>query len=172
MGMRSLVETLRFRAELRSDSVRAARRLGVEIGTGCRLINLTRSTFGSEPFLVTMGDRVEVAAEVRFVTHDGGVWVLRDRHPDLDVVAPIRVGSNVFIGIGVVILPGVTIGDNVVIGARSVVNKDLAGGAVYAGVPARRLSTIADYEAKSLARGVPTKRMDPQSKRSALIKLR
>jgi hypothetical protein len=91
---------------------------------------------------------VTVTSGVRFVTHDGGVWVFRDALPDIDVIAPIVVGNNVFIGINSVILPGVTIGDDCVIGAGSVVNRDVPRGTVAAGVPARALGPIERYREK------------------------
>lgn len=55
--------------------------------------------------------------------------------------APIRIGSDVWIGRGCCILKGVTIGDGVVVGANSVVTGDLEAGAIYAGAPARRMGT-------------------------------
>lgn len=78
------------------------RRIGVRMGGGCRLIKVD---FSSEPYLITQGDRVS-ATKARFETYDGGVWVLRDRNPGIDIVKPITVGSNVFIGYGATILPG------------------------------------------------------------------
>ena len=51
--------------------------------------------------------------------------------------SPVNIGRNVWTGTRVTILPGVTIGDNVIIGANSVVNKDLPAHAIYGGVPAR-----------------------------------
>ena len=129
-----------------------ARAIGVTLGEGCRLIDVT---FSSEPYLVTLGNRVS-ASGTHFETHDGGVWVLRQTYPELDRIAPITVGDNVFIGHGSIILPGVTIGSNVVIGAGSVVTRDIASDCVAAGVPARPIGSIADYADKALARGVMT----------------
>lgn len=51
--------------------------------------------------------------------------------------APVTIGNNVWIGGGVIILPGVTIGDNVVIGAGSVVTKDIPGNVIAYGNPCR-----------------------------------
>lgn len=55
---------------------------------------------------------------------------------------PIRIGENVWIGAGAVILPGVTIGKNSVIGAGSVVNRDIPENVVALGVPCRVLREI------------------------------
>lgn len=129
----------------RRDPIGYARRLGVQVGAGCRFIDIDGATFGSEPYLVRIGDHVTVTAGVRFVTHDGGVWVFRERDPDVDVFGPIRIGSNVFIGIGSIVLPGVEIGDDCIIGAGSVVSHSIPPGTVAAGVPARVVRTIEEY---------------------------
>ena len=63
----------------------------------------------------------------------------------MDLMAPIAVGNNVFLGIGVIVLPGVTIGDNVIVGAGAVVVKDIPSGCVVAGVPARPIKSIEHY---------------------------
>lgn len=55
---------------------------------------------------------------------------------------PIHVGKNCWIGAGVVVLPGITIGDNVVVGAGSVVTKDLPDGVVAVGNPCRILRKV------------------------------
>lgn len=142
--------------------IRYARWLGVTVGSNCRLI---KADFSSEPYLITLGDHVSVTS-VRFETHDGGVWVVRDVCDKLDLVKPIKVGNNVFIGYGSVIMPGVTIGNNVVIGAYSVVTKDIKDDVVAAGIPARVIKTIGEYKEKSIASGDHTKMLSPQQKKA------
>lgn len=80
-----------------------------------------------------MGDHVEVTSGCKFITHDGGAWVLRELgYQKMDVFGPIKIGNNVFIGMNTVILPNVTIGDNVVIGTGAVVTKDIPDNSVVA----------------------------------------
>lgn len=59
---------------------------------------------------------------------------------------PIRIGNNVWIGAGAVILPGVSIGDNTVVGAGSVVTKDLPANVVAVGTPCRVLREICERD--------------------------
>jgi len=125
--------------------VRYVRRLGVHFGDNCRFIGIDRRTFGSEPYLVKLGDNVTVTSDVRFITHDGGVWVFRNEEPGIDLIEPITVGNNVFIGLGTILLPGAIVGDNVVIGAGSVVSRKVPGDSVVAGVPARVISSLSAY---------------------------
>lgn len=143
----NLIRSLFDAYKAKVNPVKYARALGVQIGEDVRLLNIKPAdgTFGSEPYLVRIGNHVTVGGDVRFVTHDGGVWVFREAEPDIDVFGPIIIGNNVFIGYGAVILPNVTVGDDVVIGARSVVTKDIPSGSVVAGVPARVLKTRDEY---------------------------
>ncbi len=142
--------------------VRYARWIGVVIGKDCRLIQVS---YSSEPYLITLGDHVS-ASFVRFETHDGGVWVLRDKNPDYDLVKPITVGSNVFLGYGTVVLPGVTIGDNVVVGARSVVSKNVPSNTVVAGVPARPIKSVDEYLVSCMDDMNDTKQLSSAKKRA------
>ena len=59
---------------------------------------------------------------------------------------PIRIGNNVWIGAGAVVLPGVTIGDNTVIGAGSVVTRDIPAGVVAVGNPCRVMREIGEHD--------------------------
>ena len=56
--------------------------------------------------------------------------------------------NNVFIGVNTTILKGVTVGDNVIIGANSLVNKNLEPNSVYAGNPAKYLMSLEEYKEK------------------------
>ncbi|MBE6659538.1 MAG: sugar O-acetyltransferase [Ruminococcaceae bacterium] len=59
---------------------------------------------------------------------------------------PVHIGKNCWLGAGVIVLPGVTIGDNTVVGAGSVVTKDLPANVVAAGNPCRILRTIGERD--------------------------
>ena len=59
-----------------------------------------------------------------------------ERRGGLECGRPVKIGSNVWIGGGAIILPGVTIGDDAIVGAGSVVTRDVPAGATVAGNPA------------------------------------
>ena len=164
-----LARSLRRQFAVRRSPVDWARAQGATVGTDCRFLGIGPETLGSEPYLVSIGNHVTITSGVRFVTHDGGVWVLRGEHPGLDVFGRITVGNNVFIGLGSIILPGVTIGDDVVIGAGSLVNKDIPSQSVAAGVPAKVVSSLEDYRQRSVARGLFTKGLSPEAKRYRVL---
>lgn len=148
----------------------AAEHVGVSVGSDCLFFGAV--SFGSEPYLVSLGDRVMLSDNVQFVTHDGGIRVLDNMgiYPKGDAFAPIRVGSNVFIGAGTRILKGVTIGDNVVIGAGSIVTGDVDSNSVWAGVPARRIKSIQEYADGLRGQVVTAYGMAPDEKKSLLLK--
>lgn len=60
--------------------------------------------------------------------------------------APVRIGKNCWIGAGALILPGITIGDNVVVGAGSVVTKDLPSNVVAVGNPCKVLREVNEHD--------------------------
>lgn len=69
---------------------------------------------------------------------------LRERYYQYN--APVRIGRNCWLGANVVVVPGVTIGDNVVVGAGSVVTKDLPSNVVAVGNPCRILREVNDHD--------------------------
>ena len=150
------------------DPVGFARSLGVRVGENCRILANPDGCFGSEPYLVTLGDHVTVTNHVSFVTHDGGVWVFREEEPDIEVFGPIKVGNNVFIGFGVTIMPGVTIGDNCIIGAGAVVTRNVPSGQVAVGVPARCIKTVEEYWKSIQGKATRIRSLPPDKKREYL----
>ena len=156
---------------IKKDKVAYARRLGVKLGNNCQLLVDPSIAFGSEPWLITLGDHVYVTEGVRFVNHEGAVWVLRGLDKSMEEVAkyaPIRVGNNVMIGMNSVIMPNVTIGNNVVIAAHSVVTKDVPDNTVVGGIPAKPISNLEKCLAGSKEGGYPIKSMKPKDKRRYL----
>ncbi len=134
--------------EINRDRIARLRRRGVRIGRDCQILT---EEFSTEPFLVEIGDRVIVAGGVQFLTHDGSAARLRARHPRVQILGPIRVGSDTYIGQSAIILFGVTIGARCVIGAGSVVRDDVPDGSVVMGNPAKVVLSTEMFEALSLA---------------------
>ena len=94
---------------------------------------------------VTIGDNCQMAPNVAIYTAGHPL------HPDTRRTAweygiPVTIGHDVWLGGSVVVCPGVTIGDNVVIGAGSVVTKDIPSNCVAAGNPCRVIREITDED--------------------------
>ena len=121
---------------------------GMQVGKGISVMGDV--SFGPEPYLITLEDNVRISFGVSFVTHDGGTWAFRDQEGYGDVIkyGKIHVGERTFIGCNSTILPGVTIGKRCIIGAGSVVTKDVPDETVVAGVPARVVMTTGEYAQK------------------------
>ncbi|WP_028563770.1 sugar O-acetyltransferase [Paenibacillus pinihumi] len=96
---------------------------------------------------VTFGDNVFIAPNCGFYTA-GHPLDAGQRNQGLEYAYPIHVGNNVWIGAQVAVLPGVTIGDNSVIGAGSVVTKDIPPGVIAAGNPCRVIREITEDDSK------------------------
>ncbi len=169
--LRRLAAWAHTQYRVRRDPVGYARSLGVTIGEGSHIYGGDTGTFGSEPYLVSLGRNCHIAHDVRFITHDGMAIVLRGRYPDIDLVARIEVGDNVAIGMRSIILPGVRIGSNCIIGCGSVVNRDVPGDTIAAGVPARIIGTLDEYERKVVGRSIQTGAMSGAAKHRRIREL-
>lgn len=91
---------------------------------------------------VAIGDDCLIGPNVQLlaVSHDIDPTI-RQAHKH-NYAGSIRLGNNVWLGGGVIVLSGVKIGDNSVIGAGSVVTKDVEANSVYAGNPAKKIRTL------------------------------
>lgn len=94
---------------------------------------------------VEFGDNVFIAPNCVFSTA-GHAIDSEQRNQGLEIARPIKVGNNVWIGTNVSVLPGVTIGDNTIIGAGSVVNKDIPSDVIAVGNPCRVMRKITEAD--------------------------
>lgn len=130
----------------------------IKNGKGTRI--LTRFTnFGSEPYLVQIGEDCLITSGVKFLTHDTSIEVGIRKYENIKVkengyydrtkFGRIIIKDNSFIGVNAIILPGVTIGPNSVVAAGSVVTKDVLPDMVYGGNPAKAICTLEQYYQKN-----------------------
>ena len=94
---------------------------------------------------ITIGDYTMIGPNVTLAA--AGHPVLPElREQGLQYNAPVVIGRNCWLGAGVLVMPGVTIGDNTVVGAGSVVTKDLPANVVAVGNPCRVLRSIGEKD--------------------------
>lgn len=86
------------------SSVDYARRIGVNFGEGLHIYGDVH--WSTEPWIITLGKNCHITDGIRFLTHDGGVLLFRDRVPDLELTRPITIGDNVYIGASSIIMGG------------------------------------------------------------------
>jgi maltose O-acetyltransferase len=106
----------------------------IRIG-GCTYVN--RFTMFDASDSIVVGERCMIGPFCYITDHDHGMPLGEDVRAQRLESATTRIGNDVWIGAGVMVLKGVTIGDGAVVGAGAVVTKDVPFGAVVAGVPAR-----------------------------------
>ena len=107
-------------------------RLGADVflNFNCVILDVVNVTIGE-------GTQIGPAVQVYAADHPRDPAQRRD---GLELGRPVRIGRHVWVGGGALILPGVTVGDDAVIGAGSVVTRDVPAGATVVGNPARMIS--------------------------------
>lgn len=157
MKFLNAVRSISDRIYAARNPVGFARHLGVDVADSVRFYGVSRAMFGSEPWLIRIHENCYITSGVNFITHDGGTLILRNEIPTLEWTAPIEIKRSVYVGFRSIILPNVTIGERSIVGAGSVVTKNVPPNSVVAGVPARLICDTDTYlkkmKAKSLGCG-------------------
>lgn len=96
------------------------------------------------PWLISIGDNVCIYSNVKILVHDTSTEYV-NRHTK---IGRVSIGNNVYRGYGAISLCDVKIGDNSIIGAGSVVTKDIPSDCVYAGKLAKYVCNIDEFREK------------------------
>ena len=120
------------------ETIEDYRKRGVRIGENVELISCDVD-YG-HGYLIEIGDNC-IITHTTILSHDASTKI----HLGYSKVGRVKIGSNVFIGQGSVVLPGVTIGDNVVVGAGTVVRDDIPDNSVVMGNPMKIICTMEHY---------------------------
>ena len=126
------------------------RKKGIKIGDNTYFYSPWSINIDTQrPWMVEIGDNVHITAGVTVLQHGYDWAVIQKKYGEVTGSSgKVKIGNNVFIGTKTTILKGVTIGDHVIIGANSLVNKNLPDNGVYAGNPARFIMTLDEYYQK------------------------
>lgn len=114
---------------------------GMTVGKNCAFFS-TSTIDSMWPWLISFGNNVTVSTNVTILAHDASPNVVGQGTK----IGKVKIGNNVFVGTGSIILCNTTIGDNVIIGAGSVVSGKIESNSVYCGVPAKKQCTIDEYK--------------------------
>lgn len=120
---------------------------GLKLGRG---VVFGRATYidTSALDLISIGDRTVISSDVMILSHDNATKL----HLDCSVRAAVAIGKRVYIGAHSIVLPGVEIGDGAIIGAGSVVRRDVPAGKIAMGNPAEIVGDVASYVERHRAR--------------------
>lgn len=144
-----------------------ARHLGVKIGKHCLIATRHWST---EPYLITIGDNVQVTENVYFFTHGGGNSVRRI-DPTFDAFGKIVVEDWAYIGSASMIMPGVTIGEGALVAAGAIVTKSVAPHTVVGGNPAKVICSTKEYYERNKKYDIGTKGKSYQDKKKIIMEM-
>jgi acetyltransferase-like isoleucine patch superfamily enzyme len=139
---------------LKKATIEAAKNRGLKIGENLYVQGVPN--FGSEPFLIEIGNHVTLAEGVSFINHGGDARVTKriEKYKDGRNFGRIKIGNNTFIGKGTILMPGISIGNNCIIGSLSVVSSSVPDNSVYVGSPAKFICTIDEYGERLLTNNV------------------
>jgi hypothetical protein len=145
-------------ARLHRDPVKYFRSQGVDIGEEVEIFGANLHTFGSEPYLVCIGNQVTVSHNVDFISQDGGLRVTRAKYPGAYLYGRIRVSDNCFTGARYI-----GTGAGSVIASGSIVTGEVPADVVAIGAPAKPVKSVEEYvNGKSTFRLTPPTLLRPR----------
>ncbi len=140
------------------------RKQGMEIGEN---VHIYSDLFSKEPYMISIGDDTTISGNVSLITHDNSISKYLPQYTD--TFGRITIGKNCFIGMGSMIMAGVTLEDNCIVAAGSVVTKSFQKGSVIGGTPARLICTVEDLVLKNEEYGFNIRGLDSSEKRNLLL---
>jgi len=99
-------------------------------------------------WLISLGDQTTIGPNVTILTHDATPKL----RTGWSTISPVRIGARVFVGANTTVLPGVTIGDDAIVGAGSVIRRDVPPRTIVAGNPAEEIGTTEAHTRRHLER--------------------
>lgn len=144
---------------------RYARHIGVKFGKNCLIAT---KNWSSEPYLIEIGDNVQVTHNVSVHTH-GGSHIARKMIPNFDMFGKVIIKDGAYIGAYSQIMPGVTIGEGSLVAAGSIVTKSVPAGVVVAGNPAKYVCTVEEYIERNKKYNLGTKGLSFEEKKKVLL---
>ena len=129
-----------FKSRKKKKYIKTLIKNGLRLGENVKIID----TFFFDPshcYLISIGDNVTISPNVRLIAHDAST----KNYLNYTKIARIEIRKNCFLGDSTIVLPGITIGPNSIIGAGSVVTKNVAPNTVVAGNPAKKVCSLEEY---------------------------
>lgn len=162
----NVIKTLYLELMKIISPVKHARLIGVNLGSNCLIYRSME--WPSEPYLVTIGNNVQLTRGVAIHTHGGGN-VIRRKLPDYDVFGKVVIKDWAYIGVHAQIMPGVTVGEGAMVAAGSIVTKSVPDGMVVGGNPARILCSVDEYLARNIPFNTHLKGVGEKEKKQRLL---
>lgn len=166
--MKDFIKKIKLFILPKNKYINYLRKEGAIIGEKCDIEKDVN--FGSEPYLIKIGNHVRITSGCKLITHDGGVWIFRNNEEskNIDLFGKINIGNNVHIGMNSIIMPNVNVGNNVIIGCGAVVTKNIPDNSIAVGVPAKIIENVDEYYQKNKDRFYNTKNLKPNDKKEYL----
>ncbi len=121
-------------------TLKALVKRGLKVGDNCSIQNRVVIDPG-HCWHIEIGDNVTLAPGVYILAHDASTKM----HLGYTRIGKVKIGDNVFIGAGTIVLPNVTIGSNSIIGAGSLVNRSIPENVMAAGNPIKIIDSLESF---------------------------